>query len=145
MADNKIQITDSLALDESELTITFIRSPGAGGQNVNKVATAAQLRFDVAGSPNLFEAQKPRVLKAAGTRATNDGEIVITASRFRTQDANRRDAIQRLIRLIARAVAVEKRRIPTRPSGGAVKRRLESKRRRSDVKTRRGRPVRVDD
>jgi len=144
MSNQHIPVAPGIALPESELSFTYVRSPGAGGQNVNKVATGVQLRFDVAGSANLFEAQKPKILSAAGSRATKDGEIVITATRFRTQEANRRDAVARLVSLIATAVAPVKRRIATRPSGGAVRRRLDGKKRRSDVKAGRGRVRRED-
>ena len=136
-----IQITPAIALDEAELEITFVRSPGAGGQNVNKVATAAQLRFNVVNSPSLPEGVRPRLLKLAGSRATNDGEIVITAHRFRTQEANRRDAVARLTELIRRAAVTPKRRIATRPTLGSQKRRVEAKKQRSDVKRGRGRPA----
>ncbi|MEO1693884.1 MAG: alternative ribosome rescue aminoacyl-tRNA hydrolase ArfB [Pseudomonadota bacterium] len=141
MPSEPIAITDQLSLDESELELTYIRSPGAGGQNVNKVATGAQLRFSVAKSRNLFEAQKPRIIEAAGGRATKDGDIVITATRFRTQEANRRDAIERLVTLIRKAIAPRKRRLPTRPSAGAKRRRLDSKKQRGDVKRTRGKVV----
>ncbi|MEO0729442.1 MAG: alternative ribosome rescue aminoacyl-tRNA hydrolase ArfB [Pseudomonadota bacterium] len=139
MTTERIRVTDQLSLDASELEMTFIRSPGAGGQNVNKVATGVQLRFNVQASTNLFEAQKPKILQAAGGRATKDGEIVITATRFRTQEANKRDAIGRLTALIAKAVAPRVRRIPTKPSAAQKRRRLDGKKRRGDVKRGRGR------
>lgn len=134
-----IQITRDIAIDERELEITFIRSPGAGGQNVNKVATAAQLRFDAVRSPSLPEPVRQRLIALAGSRATRGGEIVITAHRYRTQDANRRDAISRLTDLIRRAATPRRSRIATKPTGGSVRRRLETKKRRADVKRARGR------
>ncbi|MEM9027120.1 MAG: alternative ribosome rescue aminoacyl-tRNA hydrolase ArfB [Pseudomonadota bacterium] len=139
-----IEIGPNLALDENELTITFIRSPGAGGQNVNKVATAAQLRFDAANSQSLPDYLRARVLDLAGNRATRAGQIVITAHRFRTQEANRRDAIARLVALIRQAAVRRRPRIATRPTGAAIRKRLDSKKRRSGVKQTRGRVMRDD-
>ncbi|MEL7302766.1 MAG: alternative ribosome rescue aminoacyl-tRNA hydrolase ArfB [Pseudomonadota bacterium] len=139
MSNQHIPVAPGIALPESELSFTYVRSPGAGGQNVNKVATAAQLRFDVRGSDALPEPVKARLLEVASHLATNAGEIVITAHRFRTQEANRRDAIARLVDLIRRAAVRQKPRVPTRPTRSATRKRLENKRRRSDVKQRRGR------
>lgn len=123
---------------EDLLQITFIRSPGAGGQNVNKVATGAQLRFDVAAS-DLPERVKARMLQFGGQRATRGGELVITATRFRTQDANRRDATNRLLDLLDRAAERQRPRIATRPSLTARRKRVENKKRRGDIKRARGR------
>ena len=139
----KIAINGSIAIDERELSFQFIRSAGPGGQNVNQVASAVQLRFDVARSANLTDALKARVLAAAGQRATNDGVVVITANRFRTQEANRRDAVSRLIGLIRQAAKTRKRRIQTRPNRAAVERRIETKKRRAALKRTRGR-TRID-
>lgn len=133
-----IPVTPSIALDERELVFNFIRSAGPGGQNVNKVATAVQLRFDAENSPRLTDAVRRRVLSLAGRRATADGVIVISANRFRTQERNRSDAIDRLVDLVRRAAMVQKRRVPTKPSRSARGKRLESKRRRGDVKNKRG-------
>ncbi len=132
-----IPITPTIALDERELEISFIRAAGPGGQNVNKVATAVQLRFDVLNSKTLTENVRRRVLNLAGRRATADGIIVISANRFRTQDRNRSDAIDRLADLLRRAAIVQKKRVPTRPSKSAKKKRLESKRRRGETKSKR--------
>lgn len=140
----KIAINGSIAIDERELSFQFIRASGPGGQNVNQVASAVQLRFDAQRSPNLPDAIKSRVLEAAGQRATNDGVVVITANRFRTQEANRRDAVARLTGLIRQASKTRKRRIQTRPHRAAVERRIETKRRRAAVKRSRGR-ARIDD
>jgi ribosome-associated protein len=129
-----IQITPTLALDESEIQITFVQSSGPGGQNVNKVATAAQLRFDVAQSPSLPPAVRERLIKLAGKSITNDGWLVIDARRFRTQERNRQDALDRLIELVRAATVEPKPRRSTRPSRAAKRRRLESKRKRSEVK-----------
>ena len=139
-----IRVTDTIALDADEVSVTFVRSGGPGGQNVNKVATAAQLRFDAANSRNLPEPVRQRLLRLAGSRATTSGEIVISADRFRTQEANRRDAIARLVDLIARASERPKPRIATRPGAGAVRRRIDGKKRRSEVKQGRSRVRRED-
>jgi len=133
-----IQITPTLHIEPGELKFSFIRAGGPGGQNVNKVATAAQLRFDVRHSPSLPSAVKSRLEKLAGSRLTLDGVIVITASAYRTQEANRKDAIDRLVALIAKAAEKPTFRVPTRPSLGAKKRRLESKTKRGQIKRLRG-------
>ena len=129
-----IQITPTLHIEPGELKFSFIRAGGPGGQNVNKVATAAQLRFDVRHSPSLPTAVKSRLEKLAGSRLTLDGVIVITASAYRTQEANRKDAIDRLVALVAKAAEKPTFRVPTRPSLGVKKRRLESKSKRGQVK-----------
>ena len=98
-----IEITDRIAINEAEITVTFIRASGPGGQNVNKVSSAAQLRFDVRRSPSLPDAVRLRLERIAGARLTKDGEIVLMAGNFRTQEANRRDVIDRLVRMIRRA------------------------------------------
>jgi ribosome-associated protein len=137
MAD-RIPITGSIAIDPSELDITYIRSPGPGGQNVNKVASAAQLRFDLAASPSLPEPLKARAAALAGSKLTTDGAIVITASRFRAQPMNRDDAIARLVALLAEAAVPPKPRRATRPTLASKHRRLDSKSKRSTTKRLRG-------
>jgi ribosome-associated protein len=129
-----IEITPDVFLDENELHYEFMRASGPGGQNVNKVATAVQLRFDVQGSPSLPEAVKPRLAKLAGKRMKADGSLLIEAKRYRTQEQNRQDAEQRLIKLIQRALEKPKPRKPTRPSAAAREKRLAEKKRRSDLK-----------
>ena len=129
-----IRITDAIALDERELEERFIRASGPGGQNVNKLATAVQLRFDVRHSPSLPAPVRARLEKLCGNRLTNDGVLVIAAQRFRTQERNRQDALDRLIDLIARAAVAPKPRRPTRPTAGSRERRLAGKKIRSTVK-----------
>ena len=129
-----IQITHDLAIDEEELQEEFAQAAGPGGQNVNKVASAVRLRFDAARSPSLPEEVRVRLLRLAGQRVTADGVIIIHARRFRTQEQNRADARARLIELIRRAAVAPRPRRPTRPSQAAQLRRLEAKRRRSQLK-----------
>jgi ribosome-associated protein len=139
-----IEISDDLTLDEHEISETFVRASGPGGQNVNKVASSAQLRFDARHSPSLPEPVKARLLRLAGKRATQDGVIVITAQRFRSQERNRDDARERLAALIRRAAEPPKPRRRTRPSAGQREERLAAKARRGKLKARR-RPVADDE
>ena len=129
-----IPITPAIAIDESELTESFIRGSGPGGQNVNKVASAVQLRFDVRRSPSLPEDVRARLERLAGRRLTADGVIVITAQRHRTQERNREDALERLVGLIRQATERPKPRRATRPTFASKKRRLEAKSKRGEVK-----------
>jgi ribosome-associated protein len=135
-----IPINDHLALDEREITETFVRASGPGGQNVNKVASAAQLRFDAGASPSLPEPVKARLTRLAGKRMTQDGVIVITARRFRSQERNRDDARERLIALIRRAAEPPRPRRKTRPSYAQREERLTAKARRASVKRQRRAP-----
>ncbi len=132
-----IQITPLTAINESDITLDFVRSSGAGGQNVNKVSTAVQLRFDLARSA-LPDDLKERLAKLAGKRLTQDGVLILKAQSHRTQERNRQDAMERLAELIAQA---EKRPIvrrPTKPTRASQRRRLDSKRRRGEIKQARG-------
>jgi ribosome-associated protein len=138
-----IPINDHLFLDESEIAESFIRASGPGGQNVNKVSSAVQLRFDLSRSRSLPEEVRDRLARLAGRRLTRDGVIVIIAQRYRTQEHNRQDALDRLVALIRRAAVPPTPRRPTKPSAAAKERRLEAKTRRAAVKEmRRGAPDR---
>ena len=129
-----IRINDIIALDEDEIAETFIRASGPGGQNANKLATAVQLRFDARHSPSLPNDVSVRLQRLAGRRLTRDGVLVITAQRYRTQERNRADALERLVELIRQAAVAPKSRRATAPSQAARARRLQSKKRRSDIK-----------
>jgi ribosome-associated protein len=140
MADDDIIISDEAVIRAEDLTETFVRSSGPGGQNVNKVATAVQLRFDAAHAPGLSDRVRVRAIKLAGQRATKDGIIIIEAGRFRSQEQNRADARARLTALVAKAAEPPpKPRKKTKPSRGAIERRLKAKTGRSTVKKLRGR------
>jgi ribosome-associated protein len=133
-----IRITDHIAIDESELDESFIRSSGPGGQNVNKLSTAVQLRFDVRRSPSLTDEVRARLVRLAGRRLTRDGVLIITAQNHRTQERNRADALDRLTELIRQAAVRPVPRRPTRPTKASRRRRLETKKRRSGIKALRG-------
>lgn len=136
-----IPVTPRISLDDDELQEDFLRSSGPGGQNVNKLETAVQLRFDAANSPNLPDAVKVRLKTLAGRRMTKDGVLIITAQRHRTRERNREDALERLLDLIREAaIPPPPPRRPTKPTLGSQKRRLEHKTRRAGIKQMRGRP-----
>jgi ribosome-associated protein len=129
-----IEITPTLCLDESELQLDFMRASGPGGQNVNKVSSAVQLRFDVRSSPSLTEEVKERLSRLAGSRMTGEGVLVIEAKRYRSQEQNRLDAIQRLVVLVQKALERPEIRKKTRPSFSARTARLDAKKHRGSIK-----------
>ena len=138
-----IEITPSLQIDERELQIDFVRASGPGGQNVNKVATAAQLRFDVRGS-SLEEDVKARLTQLAGNRVTTEGILLIEAKRFRTQEQNREDALQRFVELVRKALIPPKPRKRTKPTAASKAERLKAKKLRGDIKRQRTKPFDLD-
>jgi ribosome-associated protein len=135
-----IQITPNIALDERELQWEFIRASGPGGQRVNKVSTAVQLRFDVGNTAVLPEEIRERLMHLGGKRITSEGVLIIEARRFRTQEKNRQDALDRLIKLVRKAAEKPKKRRRTKPTKASARRRLEEKRRRAETKRRRHPP-----
>ncbi len=134
-----IRITRSISIDDGEIEFDFVRSSGPGGQNVNKVATAAQLRFDVTATQSLSDEVKQRLTRLAGRRMTGDGVLIIDARRYRSQGKNRDDAMDRLVQLIRSAAIRPKKRKPTRPTRASKERRLKGKKQRSETKRLRGR------
>ena len=136
-----VEISPSVSINDDEIQIDFVRASGPGGQNVNKVSSAAQLRFDIRSSPSLEADVKERLERIAGSRVTEDGILIIEAKRYRTQEQNRFDALQRLRALVQKALEKPKTRRKTRPTPASRQKRLQAKRQRGDVKRLRGRPT----
>jgi ribosome-associated protein len=141
LGEEMISVTPEISIRERELKLDFIRSSGPGGQNVNKVATAVQLRFDVFRSPSLPEDVRRRLVRIAGKKVSKEGVLLIDARRFRTQERNRQDAVDRLIQWVRRAAEKPKKRIKTKPTLSSRERRLEGKRQRSETKRLRKSPI----
>lgn len=135
-----LPITPGFAIEEADLSIRFVHASGPGGQNVNKVATAVELRFDTRGQTEFPEGMRSRLARLAGQRMTQDGVIILFAQSFRSQLRNRAEAMERLAELLAAAMVTPRKRRPTRPTRGSQERRLTSKAKRSGVKRLRGRP-----
>jgi ribosome-associated protein len=138
-----LRVSPTISIDDSELEESFIASAGPGGQNVNKVATAVQLRFDVVRSPSLPDPVRHRLIALSGSRLTKDGVLVLTGRQYRTQERNRADVRERLIELVREAAVIPKKRRPTRPTRASKERRLEGKKNRASIK--RGRSKRVEE
>ena len=132
-----IHISDTIILNENEVQLDFIRASGPGGQNVNKVSSAVQLRFNVAETTAFNDPIRERLIKIAGKRMTSDGILIIKAQRYRSQEQNRQDAVDRLVEMIQKAIEVPRHRRATRPTAASKKRRLATKHRRGDLKRRR--------
>ena len=135
-----LRVTPTISIDDSELEESFIASTGPGGQNVNKVATAVQLRFDVVHSPALPGPVRLRLIALSGSRLTKDGVLILTGRQYRTQERNRADVRARLVELIREAAVIPKKRRPTKPTRASKERRLEGKKARADIKKGRGKP-----